>query len=270
MIEYAFGTIDRAVTMVGRDANGGYHISRLSYYDTADGKAGIARFSTRPIPPAQQPACISRANDRRARRPGKVPVLPCDQSAHRERFDRPRDRRTARSAASAVTGQGVTISSPSKPVSRTLQSLTPRASPRKFVTSKKCIDCHILPKDFRDREPENTGWVRSQGVGWARSRCNTESGGRFGCVTCHNPHQSARAASTAAYEAKCVNCHVSAGATTGKVFSDSTATAGASPSFRACPVNATEGCINCHMPKVRVDSLHMDLTDHHIRVHPRK
>ena len=57
------------------------------------------------------------------------------------------------------------------------------------MTSKQCNDCHILQTKFGDDEPENPGWVRSQGIGWTRSRCNTESGGAFGCVTCHDPHQ---------------------------------------------------------------------------------
>ncbi len=38
VIEYAFGTGDRYVTMVGRDASGRYHMSRLSYYHTPEGK----------------------------------------------------------------------------------------------------------------------------------------------------------------------------------------------------------------------------------------
>ena len=38
IIEYAFGTSDRYLTMVSRDTHGGYHIARLSYYNTPEGQ----------------------------------------------------------------------------------------------------------------------------------------------------------------------------------------------------------------------------------------
>src|SRR5262249_47861100 len=38
MVEYAFGTGDRYLTMVCRDATDKYRIARLSYYDTPQGK----------------------------------------------------------------------------------------------------------------------------------------------------------------------------------------------------------------------------------------
>ena len=50
-IEYAFGTSDRYLTMVTHDANGGYRIARLSYYEGPDGRGwdrSVAR--TRHIP----------------------------------------------------------------------------------------------------------------------------------------------------------------------------------------------------------------------------
>ncbi len=34
-----------------------------------------------------------------------------------------------------------------------------------------------------------------------------------------------------------------------------------------CPVNPTSKCLECHMPKVPVPTLHRELTDHYIRVH---
>ena len=55
--------------------------------------------------------------------------------------------------------------------------------------SQQCNDCHILGRDFRKDDLSDPAWIRSQGVGWTFSRCNTESGGAFGCVTCHDPHK---------------------------------------------------------------------------------
>ena len=80
------------------------------------------------------------------------------------------------------------------------------ASPR-AVTEQQCNDCHILDRRYRHDDREKPDWVRSQGVGWIWSRCNTESGGAFGCVTCHDPHQGLRSTTTAKYEAKCLACH---------------------------------------------------------------
>ena len=85
--------------------------------------------------------------------------------------------------------------------------VNPAGASPEVVTIKQCNDCHVLARSSRKDDPENPGWVRSQGVGWTRSRCNTESGGAFGCVTCHDPHQQRRAISTAEYEAKCLLCH---------------------------------------------------------------
>jgi hypothetical protein len=40
--------------------------------------------------------------------------------------------------------------------------------------------------------------------------------------------------------------------------------------FRSCPINPSKGCVECHMPPVRIDSLHMNLTDHYIRLNRPK
>ena len=145
--------------------------------------------------------------------------------------------------------------------------VNPAAASPQSVSSKQCNDCHILQTRFGNDEPENAGWVRSQGIGWSRSRCNTESAGAFGCVTCHDPHQSARATSTAGYELKCLTCHTSPSQRAGNEVPHLTTSASSGPQFRICPVNPSKGCIQCHMPRVRIDLLHAELTDHYIRVH---
>ena len=65
VIEYAFGTSDRYLTTVSRDASGGYHIARLSYYQTPEGKGwdrstldrSIRRARTRPSFREKRSAC---------------------------------------------------------------------------------------------------------------------------------------------------------------------------------------------------------------------
>jgi tetratricopeptide (TPR) repeat protein len=268
VIEYAFGTIDRALTMVSRDTIGGYHITRLSYYDTAEGKGWDRSTLDETRPNRAQPRQFQ--GQTVDVRDGLAKCLYCHVTNPRTGQDsigpETHDRAIGCERCHGPGGNHIVALDTGFP---DLAIVNPAGATPQAVTNKQCNDCHILRKDFHDKEPENPGWVRSQGVGWARSRCSIESGGTFGCVTCHNPHQSARAISTAAYEVKCLLCHASPSLPTGNNESDSTTRAASAPSFRPCPVSPSKGCIECHMPRVRIDSLHMELTDHHIRVHPR-
>jgi tetratricopeptide (TPR) repeat protein len=265
VIDYAFGTADRYLTTVSRDANGGYHIARLSYHQTPEGK-GWDRSAldlihpTRAHPARFQGDTIEVENGV-ARclychvtnpRPGNESLGPemADRAIGCERCHGPGGNHIL----------AVEADFPDRAI------INPAGASPEAVTIKQCNDCHVLRKEFQDEEPENPGWVRSQGVGWSRSRCNTESGGAFGCVTCHDPHQSARAVSTAEYEGKCLACHASASEPAGKAASDSMVRAAAGRKFRSCPINPSKGCIGCHMRRIRIDALHMDLTDHFIRL----
>jgi predicted CXXCH cytochrome family protein len=266
IVEYAFGTSDRSLTMVSRDARGGYHIGRLSYYNAPEGKGWDRSTLDTTHPTRAHPAEFQ--GETIGVRDGLVKCLYCHVTNPRTGDDsigpETADRAIGCERCHGPGGNHILALVAGFPDSAIVNPSN--ASPQ-AVTSKQCNECHILQTRFGDKEPENAGWVRSQGIGWSRSRCNTESGGAFGCVTCHNPHQSARATSTAKYEAKCITCHASTSQPAGKETSGLTARVGAGPSFRNCPVNSSEGCIGCHMPKVRIDFLHLDLTDHFIRVH---
>ncbi len=75
-----------------------------------------------------------------------------------------------------------------------------------------------------------------------QSRCFTESEGRLGCVTCHDPHRRIRDA--AHYRKACMSCH-------------------------ATPHRVDEDCTSCHMPKRRPqDVVNVVMTDHLIRRDP--
>jgi hypothetical protein len=250
VIEYAFGTADRYVTMVGRDSGGRYHMSRLSYYRTLDGKGWDRTTLDMTHPTRAQPAEFQ--GETIGVRDGLAKCLYCHVTNPRtgqeaigpEMADRAIGcERCHGPGGNHVAALELGFSDPA--------IVNPANASPQVVTTKQCNECHILEHQVRQDDPENPGWVRSQGIGWMRSRCNTESGGAFGCVTCHNPHQSARATSAADYEAKCLKCHAGAGRTT-------------------CSVNLSQGCVRCHMPRIRIGSLHMELTDHHIRVHSEK
>jgi hypothetical protein len=269
VIDYAFGTADRYVTTVSRDTNGGYHTARLSYHQTPEGKgwdrsALDLTHPTRAHPAGFQGDAIA-AQDGLARclychvtnpRTGKESLGPetADRAIGCERCHGP--------GGNHIAAVGAGFPDPA--------IINPAGASPESVTIKQCNDCHVLRKEFQEQEPDNPGWIRSQGVGWGRSRCNTESGGAFGCVTCHDPHQSARAVSTAEYEGKCLTCHAATSQPAAKATSSSMVRASAGRTFRSCPINPSTGCVGCHMPPVRIDSLHMDLTDHYIRLNGPK
>ena len=125
-----------------------------------------------------------------------------------------------------------------------------------------CGKCHRHPSRVPpDKLVENDPTLaRFQPIGLSQSKCFQGSGGRFTCVSCHDPH--ARSSSDpAGYERVCLSCHGTAGSTA----------AGAHPrdahavTAPACPVSPARGCLPCHMPKVD-SGQHVLFTDHWIRV----
>jgi predicted CXXCH cytochrome family protein len=265
VVEYAFGTKDRYLTMVNRDEHGGYHIARLSYYDTPEGRGwdrsvlGMTHLSRDQAHEFQGQAIGVRDGLAKCLychltnpRTGREPIGPetADRAIGCERCHGPGGNHVAALEA-GFTDPAI---------------VNPAAASPQDVTMKQCNDCHILDQDFRDGDLNDPGWVRSQGVGWTMSRCNTESDGAFGCVTCHDPHKSARTTTTAQYDAKCLTCHRAAPPAAADNAPASAAQRRAGASNRVCSVDASKGCVACHMPPVRINSLHLKLTDHYIRL----
>ncbi len=262
LIAYAVGTSDRYVTMVSHDACDHYRTARLSYYCAAEDQ-GWDRTVLDVIEPIRlvdfqgQPISV-RAGVAKCLychttnpRTGQERIGPetADRAIGCERCHGPGGNHLAAVAA------GFSDPAIVNPASASLQA----------GTQKQCNDCHILDPSYLHDDHEEPRWVRSQGVGWTWSRCNTESGGTLGCVTCHDPHQSARAITTEQYEAKCLACHSATKAQpAGRPGPVAHAAAGSGSRF--CPVDSVKGCIKCHMPSVRVDSSHMNRTDHYIRL----
>ncbi len=111
-----------------------------------------------------------------------------------------------------------------------------------------CARCHsgFKPGAHSDPMPEDL-LVSSQVPALRHSECFIQSGEQLTCTACHNPHEDSAAVSQSS-TGVCLRCH-----------SLSTAQHAA-----ICPVNRTEGCAGCHMPKVQVDAFRV--TDHWIRV----
>ena len=127
-----------------------------------------------------------------------------------------------------------------------------------------CAQCHS--PIGRQTSPEDPSAARFPGTTLTWSRCFQESKDKLDCMTCHDPHRNA-ATSPAQYEAKCLLCHSGAARSgASRRRSEPTNLAEASEPA-ACPVNPTEGCVACHMPSVKNVVPHSSFTDHFIRVH---
>jgi cytochrome c554/c'-like protein len=96
--------------------------------------------------------------------------------------------------------------------------------------------------------------VRFQAYRLQNSRCWTKADARITCVACHDPHKPL-VRDAASYDQRCLSCHTS----TRDVQANSEHVATSCPQGKA-------GCVNCHMPKYKVENMHSEYTDHMIRV----
>ena len=151
-----------------------------------------------------------------------------------------------------------------------------------FRRDSVCYQCHFageqrLPRygrshfDFRPGDRVTDIWtifVRGTGVGedqttkavsqteqMLSSVCYRESGGRMGCISCHDSHSIPSPETRIAfYRSRCLDCH-------------------GSPEHAACSlpeperlaVTAEDSCIECHMPRIKANDVpHTSQTDHRI------
>jgi hypothetical protein len=214
VVEYAFGTPEHYLTMIGRDEKKVYRALRVSHYRTAAGSgwgptAGDVGQSDSPD---------DRLGQRIDVRDGVVRCLYCHVTRSRDFRDPPPDGGPSPAAAD----RGIGCERCHGPGGNHL-----RAIARDFKDSKgsadfaiinvdgaagatangQCAECHTVGLAFEiERAPEDPRYVRSPGVTFAFSRCYTESGGTVSCMTCHDPHREAEHSATF-YEAKCLACH---------------------------------------------------------------
>ena len=154
---------------------------------------------------------------------------------------------------------GVRCESCHGPASDHVASVTASGHPRGIVTPNKltransmavCAQCHTGLSDRSDPIPDDL-LVSNQVPALSNSECFIQSGRDVTCVDCHNPHQDGTQVVQTSVKT-CLRCH----------------SASAQQHASLCPVNASGGCIGCHMPVVSRNAFH--LTDHWIRVHPEQ
>jgi predicted CXXCH cytochrome family protein len=262
LVEYAFGTKDRYLTMVSKDEHGQYRIARMSYACNSDG-CGWTRSLLDTMTATRTEAYPGQMI---SQRDGTVKCLQCHVTFARGGADRVGPETADRAiGCERCHGPGAHHIQAVEAGLTDLAIVNPATASPALATEQQCNGCHVLDTRYNIDDHDNPGWIRSQGVGWIWSRCNTESGGAFGCVSCHNPHQTAAAMTTEQYEAKCLGCHSTPSPSAPKPTSQTPPTAAAGSTV--CPVNPVKGCLDCHMPRRRYDgSTGLALTDHYIRV----
>ncbi len=260
VVDYAFGSGDRGLTLVGRDGEDRPYEYRLSHYpdpvgwDVTSGQPG----------PVEQPERYrgSRITADAVRR-----CLVCHTT----------------NAQSILTGSGPESADAAigcerchGPGSHHLKAEAARADDPAIARPTLaggpaivglCGQCHS-PRDpdlpLTPGAPES---VRFQGVSFTWSRCFTEGRGTLDCITCHDPHHNVET-TTARYEARCLDCHPAARPAAGRTDPQPRRPDRPRPVTGAtCPVQPERGCIDCHMPRVEIPMAHTKFTDHYIRVH---
>jgi hypothetical protein len=253
LVDYAFGTTDRYVTMVGRDGDGGYRALRRSYFREVKG-SGWGRTSGDAGSPDKIQDVRGQLIDVRD---GVVRCLHCHVTNPREFRDPDKDGPGPEAADAGIgcerchgPGANHIIAAESDFPDRAIVNVGPTSAE---AITLQCRTCHIVgdASEIQNRR-EDPIWVRSPGATMTFSRCYTESRGGLSCLTCHDPHSDSER-SPSFYERKCLSCHSSG--------------ASVSTSPTLCKINPTRDCLTCHMPKVPMPVLHTSLTDHYIRVH---
>jgi hypothetical protein len=141
----------------------------------------------------------------------------------------------------------------------------PKALEPDTLSQEFCGACH-RSADTVGMMPDLGGInnVRFQPYRISLSRGHNSNDRHFACTTCHDPHEELNHA-TAADDSNCTACHAPGEPHRGSIPGQKETPGKLSTTAKPCPVRS-EGCVNCHMPKVEVAGAHFKFTDHRIRI----
>jgi tetratricopeptide (TPR) repeat protein len=271
IVAYAFGSVDRYFSLVGPDDSGRPYILRLSHYDTGR-DSGWVRTTGHTADAGGGNDFLGKALDALD---GIQRCLFCHVTNPKAVVDHSGP--VANDAAIGCErchgpGGNHILAVAAKFPDLAIANATEAAGESRL---RVCGQCHSYHQELALPRTDPF-WIRFQGTALAWSRCYTESGGGFDCMTCHDPHHDSDR-SEARYNERCLTCHSAGGSE-----SIPTGTKGAARSVRqpavpehepsgrgsVCPINSSQGCVGCHMPPFRSKPIRATFTDHYIRVHP--
>jgi tetratricopeptide (TPR) repeat protein len=260
IVDYAFGSGDRGLTLVGHDPEGRYFEYRLSHYSDP-----VGWDVTSGQPP--RPDYLFLYQGMRITLDAVRRCLVC-HTTHPQAILNESGPESSDSAIGCERCHG--------PGSHHLKAVAARMSDlaiaRPLLATGPdivglCSQCHS-PRDKNfNPSPGSLESVRFQGMTLTWSRCYSEGRNLLDCVTCHDPHRNAETA-PAWYESRCLECHATRQSVTSRFASSATGPVRSEQVLGAsCPIQPDRDCLGCHMPKVQIPSAHAVFTDHFIRVH---
>jgi tetratricopeptide (TPR) repeat protein len=260
IIEYAFGSLDHYLSLVGSDPQGRAYILRLSHYQ-AGAESGWVRTTGHSADASGGRDLLGKALDPID---GVQRCLFCHSTNPTAVLDR--------SGPESRDG-GIGCERCHGPGKLHLKAVAVKFPDRAIVNPGRatadgrmrvCGQCHSYHSEL-PLPRTDAFWIRFQGTTLPWSRCYTESDGGLDCMTCHDPHGTShlKAADVAA---QCLSCH-SPPAAPEPAAVNSGEHSRAAGRGATCPVNPKGGCVGCHMPGFRSEPIHATFTDHYIRVH---
>ena len=256
-LEWVFGAGETGYTYVW-ERDGVFYESRFSYFP------GLGRFAATPGRLLGPPASLEMALGHALPGPEAHGCFSCHSTAMAA-GDRPDPRRlTPGVTCEGCHGPGADHVALAKSGLGAGAIFAPgRLGPHGVVDF--CGACHHTFWDVALGTTTGIATARSPSYRLVRSLCWGEGDPRLTCLTCHDPHRELER-DAAAYDGACRACHAApaehgeAAAQTGAAAP--TETGGGPP---PCPVGA-ERCVDCHMAKVELPEVHVESTDHWIRV----
>jgi len=270
IVDYAFGSRDHFTTFVGHDERGRSIMVRMSYFQSPRG-TGWDIATGLPARPADEEEYLGK---KMANRDGVRRCLNChttnQYSVVHDVGPEAADHSVGCETCHGPGGHHVAA------VAAEFVDLAIAAAPQASASAidSICAKCHGAEQpEGVDLPRTDPVWLRFQSLTLGWSRCYTESGGKLGCVTCHDPHRNAETV-PANNDAKCLGCHaVDKRASQVAAFDKPRRpkSTGNEPALMVaksnCPINPTRGCTECHMPLVWTQSTHSFKADHFIRIH---